>query len=1323
MASVREADQAVQSPTETSAKRGYPCGSRFMFELLRRADGRTFNKATAKGALPFISFKIYPNQIVVECNEDNFAKSDVEAICFIGKSTDRIINAGLRSAFFVASRVHIQSGNYSFELHHNKIDLKTGTVRPVWISSIENLPSLLTRMTLHLHNRDDEDFNEQWREIISTQFGNLQETSLLFLRKLQNITVEFYDGNGMLDRSKQYRKQQTDKYRVSLETTSISGGGEMVQDQIYHVTKQTATGLAQGDGSESVSEGARNTSMAEVILAFPLSSEYKPLVTQRKQKLFALAPLQTLNNYKFHIHSDFDNEGSQLEIITTSRRNRDIRSWIPSTFYRAIQQFCEHPTLCYDWPLFLPSVGGRPDKFWSKMNFGIHRVVKENRILKSRQRNDLRHIHDVLILYGGAKDKNGEPRLDDPQKDLFISPNYIETVVDILMNYGLRRITCGQFLDLLEIDLRSSNSRMRGKDTTDEWHSGMAFALWGISEISPPDHRRLKSLPILPLRDGTWTSIDSGPVYLPTTDGPEIPESLDLRVLSLSAVRNADRRSFFQHLFVYEATVDLVRKTIIESFASSTGLLLDDIKSFLAYLYLTHRTGFHAREGYSKVRVIDHGWNNVSPCNKVVYLPGRDQPYSPGTLWFAQSMPPNLSTCLLHPDLLKDAPARQGLFHPSWSTWLRDFIGVQDRLSILSPGGEDLSHVFLYVLEHRPSIFLGFFEYLWILDMTKVLKCPAVITEIQNLPAHNLCGVNFAIKLQETWLPRKSLKRIVERYMEHPGYFPFLKVEDDADVQLVNKWNFLSQYFSVGNFVNMDFFLEILRCIGRSRLNSPKVFDLYVAIYSRLSMFEDQQATRQKIRDAFENEVIFVPYEYEPSWTGSSSCFWAAPSNMVTAHSLQCLYNEQSLSDEHKKSIENLFRRTLGIRDAIMNDLVSELDMLRGEGCDYFPRILDLYRYLNEEVASSEDMRAAFEGSPLIFVEQHGVSGWYTTLDCLWSSPIAISGKVVLNESYGELKDFFVKKLRVMSLTPEILYDELRQPSQRNIHETKTALFTLNGFLKNVPIYLDPEPVRKAKVFPVRNPDGTSVLSSVDSDFAIGDRDTLRAKFEDKISLLDFDLGDVRRLKPLFDWLRLKDRYLSRCVKETTSTSGGVAVPISSSNRDLKRKAHHITRVAATFNSPRFQDNAPDLYDQLRTMTVVEVDTIFSMLRINQNGRTFGANPFYGNEHIAETAGKLIIYVSKEPKTQEISFRSTLPRKLAAWLMRGGDVDAELTTALMSIFACERSVLDQILSNQGIVHIPFGIEDEKGEEKDKDGSEDENDIFYDALETGEVPLN
>jgi len=117
-------------------------------------------------------------------------------------------------------------------------------------------------------------------------------------------------------------------------------------------------------------------------------------------------------------------------------------------------------------------------------------------------------------------------------------------------------------------------------------------------------------------------------------------------------------------------------------------------------------------------------------------------------------------------------------------------------------------------------------------------------------------------------------------------------------------------------------------------------------------------------------------------------------------------------------------------------------------------------------------------------------------------------------------------------------------------------------------------------------------------------------------------------------------------------------------------------------------------------MEVREVDEIFSVLRMSQNGPLLESKVATASEHIAETGGKLTIYVPREPRKQDICFGSVLPRKLAAWLMRHpttqrpASVEFDAIFALTSIFASDKSVLDYILEDQGIIQISLDNNDE-----------------------------
>jgi hypothetical protein len=185
--------------------------------------------------------------------------------------------------------------------------------------------------------------------------------------------------------------------------------------------------------------------------------------------------------------------------------------------------------------------------------------------------------------------------------------------------------------------------------------------------------------------------------------------------------------------------------------------------------------------------------------------------------------------------------------------------------------------------------------------------------------------------------------------------------------------------------------------------------------------------------------------------------------------------------------------------------------------------------------------------------------GWYKIHDCVWPSNTSLGGKAVLSDHYGSLKEFFVNKLGVEDSMPNTSYDELKHPSQRSVKDIKATIMQFSNLLRTTTVFLDPELIRKSKIFPVKGLNGIVTLDSVDADFLI--KDTLL--YEDwlcHLRILDFDMQEFQRLKPFFSWLGIEDRYLSRCVEEQTSIPNLVGSPISSGPRYFKRKSYHILR-------------------------------------------------------------------------------------------------------------------------------------------------------------------
>ena len=487
--------------------------------------------------------------------------------------------------------------------------------------------------------------------------------------------------------------------------------------------------------------------------------------------------------------------------------------------------------------------------------------MKKRPVLRSRNRRDLRLVGDVLMLTWDAKDEDGRPLFDDTVKDPYLSPNYSQKAINVLRNYGLQRLSFPVIVNLLESDLRNPDSKMYGSDTTEEWHAAVAQLL---SKGNTSTQQKLKSLALLPLRSGEWTSTTSGPVYFPTTGDVGIPDSLDLKIISTSASKNSDRNAFFRYLGVCQATNDQVRASILRSFAST--YMIPSLNGYLKFLYLTHKVDTHARDEYAKVQVATGALDKKSPHEMDIYLPGTDHPYSPASLLAAKDDAPGLSVAFLHSKHMEHVPDRPSPSHPSWERWLCDSIGIRERLRPVSRDGRDLSDTFLYVHKHRTDKFLGLFEHIWLFERSSVLHNRAVRSKIKDLPAKNLCGVDFSITLKESWLPSKALRELAERYMDHPEQFPFLKLdESNMTPQVSSKWNFLCDHFSVRKDDSLDFLLEILRCIERScpRPSSDgqlqKVFDLYVAINAKLAVANNTSEAKQKIT------LVYTCFMQKPS--------------------------------------------------------------------------------------------------------------------------------------------------------------------------------------------------------------------------------------------------------------------------------------------------------------------------------------------------------------------------------------------------------------------------------------------------------------------------
>ncbi|CAG9997117.1 unnamed protein product [Clonostachys byssicola] len=1310
---------------QTLAKHIYGSGARFVFELLQNADDNSFERATRNGDTPYISFQIHPDRIIVECNEDGFNERDLGAICSVGQSSKAgshgYIGAkgiGFKSVFIAAWKVYIQSRHFSFYFRHEKGDSGLGMIRPIWKEPEGDAPLPFTRMTLYIHENREPRELQHLKAIIFKQFEDLQKTCLLFLKKIKSISVSFYNDAGSLKDSKSFKAADAGENRVSLETVSEIEGQHIQELRYYHITKHTATNIARSDNRDppNTEEARRLSATAEVVLAFPLTENFEPLL--EKQELFAFLPIRE-SQYKFIIQSDFDTSANRQDIVTSSRRNMSLQDGIASAFMKAVLQFFHDPALCYQWPRFLPSTEYSSNSFWSSLNEKIKSQILRTAMMRSRHRMQPRLITEIYKLTNDSIDENGDCLYDDTSEDPYISKLYERNDILILLNYGLRIGTTDMVLKLLKYDLNSPNSRMKDFSRSQSWHSRSAITLgkWATNPNYKKTAASIRTLPLIPLQSGHWTSISSGQVYLPMTHSIPIPLDLGYRLVDPRALVNPDREKLFKDIGVVEAQVAQVQNSI-ELFYNTPGqnITLERSISHLHYLYLTHHEG-NKPSKVDELVIYTEDRHLMDPKGGWYIYLANDHPCGPKRLFERTKTAPGYGAYYLHSSYLENPPANESSLL-SWEDWLYTFVGIQRRLPV-DHGVAKLSSEIKYIAKHRPDRFLDTLEYLWKNESSSVRENEKIKELIQGLWKYEHCEAEALLSWGpnsfQPWLPVPHLKKIVAKYTHGSVFFPFLRLDGFNIGDVEGKWAFLHRDFNVGKNDDIGFYLEILCRLAWSGEGIERVsdiFEIYQTIEAKATIADNRATTLAEVRSYMFIECLILSPKYQTAsgkfidqkFVGDGyDIRWEGPPDL---ESMSCVAQRywQFLDVGQMQKLTIFFHDTLGIQDVSWKDIVEELRWVRErneEDADQvdFDRVKGLYQFVARSQASKAEVKMIFNEDRLIYVTRHGATGWYRSSDCLWSSTSEIRGKVTLNDDYDSLETFFTGELGVQSLTLQMLYDELRHAGgQKSIDDIKNHIWSLNTLLQADQTHIDPAPLLREAILPVKYPGGGLALGNIDAVFAVGDDRQLCGRLQAYINLLDYDFEEIRRLKPFICWAKLDERYVSQSVREFTRVSpSATRRPITEEKYDISRKAYAILRLAKTFQSPKYDEDDPEsLYEVLREAKVIESDAICSVISISQDEKSIDLEETVGLCHIDDSQKKLRIYVPHNKKQRNLSFSSILPNKLTDWLMRkwnskiSGKEDKDAIHILRTILSCDVAIVDDILNHNSVFDV--GIE-------------------------------
>ncbi|EAW19928.1 uncharacterized protein NFIA_095480 [Aspergillus fischeri NRRL 181] len=1337
-------DAMIGSSVITLAKNLYNSTARFVFELLQNADDNSYNVAKSTSTDPFVSFCVYNRRIIVECNEDGFTHENLVAICNVGKSSKTGAQGyigekgiGFKSVFMVAWKVHIQSRDLSFSFRHNVGDSGMGMISPVWEESEEVLPHPLTRITLFLHeNGSAEDLARQ-RETTLQQFRELKAAFLLFMKNLRRIEVRICDNLDTEISQTTFSMRCEDEGRVALKQEIVEDGELQECTQYYHTTKLTASNIPRSENREytDVELLTKAYSETSIILAFPLTHDSVPII--EKHDVFAFLPIRNMG-LPFLIQADFVTDASRQDIVRSSARNIKLLPAIAQAFIQAVKQFCTHTSLAYQWMRYLPNIEwGSQDGFWKALPGEIRRQLQLTSTMWTRSHRNMRCIGDMRLVPSSMCDKYGKPLLPDLDTEQYLSSHYALKDLTSLKDYGLKRMNRFKFLDRLRQDINNGGSSiMRNPDTDDDWHSAVAKYLISVSGPENPNTTaKIKKIQLIPLLGGSWkcpSALDRYPVYFTQAHGYAVPTDGIFDLIAPDAENNPARKQLFARLGVQEASVrDIRRKIIDQDTRFAPGLATS--RSHLQFLYLTaHLDREHDQPiTYSLLKLTDSASRLKSLLDGTWYFPD-EGPYTPQEL-LAQFDPKPI---ILYPDYMRDCPEKPEEETRSWKTWISEMFGIRDVIPLTS--NKHLSEECLYLARSCQEKFLPFLLRYWPFEGAYIANNPDLVKALLNIEV--LCENNRTYPLGKTYV-RTAQIEYADGFLREGEFFPWLKLDHFSEAAGFPDLGVLTTALGFGRpKSDLEFYLTILQFVsdgnrGKNKVfDASRIFDLYSRIENRYHESVTLEISREMIvyvfctlsicatskshhRSAFETQpLIYVPGDFsgDANWAFPNECLWDAPGYMQSSYPLKPRYHDCTKG----KYIGGLFHSILKIRNAGIDDFLLELYQRDLPDSMDYGLAKDLYQELDKRRPGMDDatvkkIRDHFEEEQLIYYESDDEKTWYRPSECLWSTMTDIKGMIALNDAYEALDEFFTELIGVRTLTLQMVHDKLVEQGSGKLsaEEVKQTIWLLNSYMQNENDLPSPSQVLRSKVFPVRYPTGSVELCSSAVDFAIADRKHLLDYFSNKAKFLDFDVNEIARLEPFLQWTGLDRRYLSSLIKEISTVRGDSYKSLTSSDRNIARKAYGLLRIAVHFRSPRLKTGEQSLYEMLRNIGVCETDGISSELHLNQDGKDIMAEVRQSELHFQEYDSGLTIYVPRNKQAQYLCFLDRIPRALMEWIMTEPATgicepfNDKALNVLSKVLQAETKYIGMTLDRDGIMSVE--TPDDTAADEVADDKEDE----------------
>ncbi|RMJ04897.1 hypothetical protein CDV36_014432 [Fusarium kuroshium] len=876
----------------------YSSDTHFLLELLQNADDNEY-----KASKPSFSLTLTDDALLTHSNETGFTRSNVEAICRIGKSSKVKLDGrryigekgiGFKSVFKVASTVWISSRGYSFKFDK---DRPLGMISPIW----EELPQEQlsksssaeggTFMRLQLSHDCD-------RERLRKEMTSFDPNILIFLRTLKEITLTIADSNG-------YSKRVL---RGASEPNSI----KILLNDEEIVNYVTFTYTVQDMPTEPKRQGITES---DILLAFPVQDNPgQPAAHQ----VYAFLPIRNYG-FNFLLQADFLLTPNR-EDITTSSWNKTLHDAIPMAFAEAVKHL-NRTSLRFTWPRCIPSYGELQAPFWDTP-FWIEQELMVTCVLESEDPSgglkwpsSLTFVPESFTFEDPKDRMKKAMTLNESTRSKYLSQKYSHDHVQHLKRLGLLELDFPTFVEDLKahLDRPKHNSKHQPK----VWHSRLA-ELFIQQPIAPRYPKSVFGLQIIPLRGGRWISVNEakGMLFFPSQDTRDLGlEDTPIMEIDPDALESEARTELFRRLGAKPFNNQEICRAICQLHISSSSTSQLSIASLVSQVLFLFR---HSLEAPNTAAM----WVVTETEQRV----RASQAYS--SLWNVgdEVLP------VLHRNYIEKVDSED---RERWVHWLTDWLGIR-RVPPLVDGSPDMFSLsrdmglirdnwasldFLRLLRDNMGEYSKWLENgggkseEWAESSSKLKECLAE-TKVQCR------GKPASVRLDETiLLPREQGK-----WAKLENHFPVLDVPDPGN----SSWSFL-RHFGVRNGTNPELYLEILKTARDDKRSGD-----YTWVYEAIQDIPSQNT--RVIKQSFSTEpLIFIPAtEFSKSpWATAKQCVWSGPDLLKRTPVLDRIYG----------SCKALFKGLLGVKGTTTKILIAEAKKIQDD--DKIEYIAELFQAID----------------------------------------------------------------------------------------------------------------------------------------------------------------------------------------------------------------------------------------------------------------------------------------------------------------------------------------------------------------------------------------